>query len=238
MRMQRQILLSTVLSLVILCFSCIVEEQITINTNGSGSLSMVIDLDPALIQYIIDVGEAGGKFESAQDAVIFDRAEMKKQLLARPGITIKRLHIPSTGRLELGISFQNIEQIFTADKVLAQTKVVTYVQGNIKTLSFHLDKNNFAQILTLFPLFQTEEFKTLLPRENESKEDYFDMIDFALDDGAELVKNTTIKLTVSVNGNIITQSGGRQQNNTVHFSLPLERLLFLSTPVDYFIKFQ
>jgi len=195
-------------------------------------------LDPALIQYIIDVGEASGKFESAKDAVIFDQAEIRKQLLSRPGIDIRKLQLPSIGWLELEIGFQNIEQIFTADKVLAQAEVVKYVQGSTKTLSFHLDKNNFTQILSLFPLFQTEEFKTLLPREAESKEDYFDMLDFALDDGAELLKNTTIKFSVTVNGRIIKQSGGYQQNNTIYFSLALERLLFLSTPIDFSIQFQ
>jgi len=223
---QNHLFSSAILLLALLCFSCLVEEYITINPNGSGSLGVVIDLDPALIQYIIDVGEASGKFESAKDAVIFDQAEIRK------------LQLPSIGRLELEIGFQNIEQIFTADKVLAQAEVVKYVQGSTKTLSFHLDKNNFTQILSLFPLFQTEEFKTLLPREAESKEDYFDMLDFALDDGAELLKNTTIKFSVTVNGRIIKQSGGYQQNNTIYFSLALERLLFLSTPIDFSIQFQ
>jgi hypothetical protein len=138
----------------------------------------------------------------------------------------------------LGISFQNIKQIFTADKVLAQAEIVKFVQGNPKILSFHLDKHNFSQILSLFPLFQTEEFKTLLPQEGESKEDYFDMLDFALDDGAALLKNTTIKLSVTVNGRIIKQSGGFIKSNTVYFSLALERILFLSSPIDFSVQFQ
>ncbi|MBN1797019.1 MAG: hypothetical protein JW822_00460 [Spirochaetales bacterium] len=232
------LLLCVMLLFAFLCCSCVVQEHITINPNGSGSLELVIDLDPALIQYIVDIGEASGEFESADDAVIFDKTEIRKELLSRPGIAVNKLQVSSIGRLELGISFQNIKQIFAADKVLAQTEIVKFVQGNTKILSFHLDKHNFSQILTLFPLFQTKEFKTLLPQEGESKEDYFDMLDFALDDGAALLKNTTVKFTVTVNGRIIKQSGGVKQNNTVYYSLALERILFLSSPTDYSIHFQ
>ena len=77
-RIQHYLLSSAVLLIVLLGFSCFVEQHITINANGSGSLSMVIDLDPAFIQYLVDVGEASGEFESAQDAAIFEKTEIQK----------------------------------------------------------------------------------------------------------------------------------------------------------------
>jgi hypothetical protein len=146
--------------------------------------------------------------------------------------------VPQIGRLELAIGFNNIEQVFKADKVLKEAEVIKFKQGEEKTLKFHLDKRNFSQILSLFPLLKSEEFKTLLPRESESKEDYFEVIDFALEKGSYLVKNTTIKMAITVNGKIIKQTGGWEQNNTVYFNIPLERLLFLDPPLDLLVQFQ
>jgi hypothetical protein len=219
-------------------WSCTAQENITLNPNGSGSLSLVFDLDPALIQYIIDVGEAGGKFDSADQAVIFDPAQLRRELLARPGVVIDRLSVPKTGRLELSLRFRDIKKIFTADKALAQAQVVRYVPGSTNTLTFHLDTKNFKQVFGLFPLLGSQEFKTLLPREGESKEDYFDVLNFALDNGSALVKNTVITLAIQVNGTVISQSGGEQKGNTVYFSLPLERVLFPEPPLELSLQFK
>ena len=58
----KNILLCSMLISVLLCCSCVVQEHIIIHPNGSGSLELVVALDPALIQYIVDVGEASGAF--------------------------------------------------------------------------------------------------------------------------------------------------------------------------------
>jgi hypothetical protein len=218
--------------------SCTAREKITLNTDGSGYLSLSLALDPALVQYIIDVGEASGKFESAAKAVIFDPAEIRKELLSRPGITIKKINVPEKGKLELELYFRDIKRIFSSDKILSKAQVVNFVPGTTNTLHFHLDRENFTQILGLFPLLQTKEFKTLLPRESESKEDYFDVIDFALDDGAALVKNTVIRFDISVNGTVVSQTGGYRNGNTVSYSLPLERILFPDTPIEFSLQFK
>ncbi len=224
--------------IIVILGSCTAQESITLNADGSGSLSLVLELDPALVQYIIDVGEASGKFDSADQAVIFDPTEIRKELLARPGIVIDKLNVPKKGRLELALRFRDIKKIFTADKALAQAQVVRYVTGSTNTLTFHLDTHNSKQVFGLFPLLGSQEFKTLLPREGENKEDYFDVLNFALDGGATLVKNTLIRLSVHVNGTIVSQKGGEQKGNAVYFPLPLERVLFPEPPLEFSLHFK
>jgi len=225
---------------IIILTSCTANQEITLYSNGSGSCSLIIDLAPLFVQYIGDLGEVSGEFNSIDDVVIFDTIQIRDELLSRPGIQVKKVESPNQDRLELDFNFQNIEDIFRTDKVLSSTQVITFKHNkNNKIVHLHLDKENFNQLFSIFPFLEEEIIKSLLPYPKQTKKDYLETIDFAIyDEGAYLVRQSNIRVAITVHGQIIEQKGGIIYGNTVVFNIPLERILYPDPAIDYFIVFR
>ena len=74
--------------------------------------------------------------------------------------------------------------------------------------------------------------------QGESRSEYEQNLDFALDDGAALFKKSRIYFQVQVAGTILKHNGTLVNKKTVAFSVPLGSVLFLKNPVVYFIEYQ
>ena len=102
--MNRKRLLPTLLTLFLLGFavlsSCTVKQQVTIRTDFSGTVTMRIDLAPAFVQYIKDLGEITG--ENFEDGY-FNIEEIKQGFAENPGVQLRDISSPQPESLEMTV---------------------------------------------------------------------------------------------------------------------------------------
>ncbi len=132
--------------------------------------------------------------------------------------------------------------MFARDETLKSAGAVVYTESEgKKTVKLHLDRSNYTQLSTLFPLLKDPVFAGLGPQVNDTTNDadYLEMIRFTMgDDGPTLLKKSFITLTIDPEGDIVSQTGGTVSGSAVVFRIPLLRLLVLDKPLDYSVTFK
>ena len=220
---------------------CTVRQDAVIKADGSGTLQFNMSLMPFFVETIQDAADAFGAQDMVKQGRIFDLNQIKADFAKKKSVVLTRVASPAPDKLEGELSFSNIEKVFQDEKELAQTGVVKFSsEGNKKTLSVSLNKSNIKQLTALFPVLSNPFFEMFMPQENEKITDaeYLEMIDFAFGaKGTPGVQASFIELKVTVKGTILSQKGGKQQGNTVTFSIPLLRVLLLDKPLEYSIVF-
>ena len=146
-------------------------------------------MERPFVDYLLDIGEAGGLFPDRAKAVIFDLPAIEKKLKGYAGVTVTRLRTPSAGELDLAFTFKNLE-IFARPGDLSPKGDLLKVSGDDpKTVRLRLDKSTVNNILTSFIRVKGSEIEYFLPRAGETKADYYDNLDFAIDGGSASLKN-------------------------------------------------
>ncbi|MBN2352287.1 MAG: hypothetical protein JXD23_06935 [Spirochaetales bacterium] len=221
-----------------LLLACTASTSITLSGDGGGACDFRLRLEKPFVDYLLDIGEAGGLFTDRAKAVIFDLAQIEKKLKRYDGVTIARLRAPSAGELDISFTFKNLD-IFTRPGDLSPNgSLLAVSNGERKSIRLRLDKGTVNSILTSFIKVKGSEVEYFLPRSGETKADYYDNLDFAFDGGGALFRKSTIVMLVSVYGKILDHNGELKSPSSVRFSVPLESVLFLDKPVEYSIVYE
>ncbi len=235
----------TALSLLFLLFilaSCVVQNKAIIQSNGAGTVEFDIKLEDYFFDAILEMSDLASGNEALPEGEIFNVPQIEGDFRDNPAITVRTLETPKPWILRGEFTFDDIEAVFEQEKELQTAKIVQFSQkGNTKTISVYVDQQNFSQVSTLFPLLDDPFFSMFGPVENAevSREEYIEMIEFAFgEEGAKGVLNSTITLIVRVEGTIVSQSGGKVEGNNVIFTIPLLQALRLDKPLDYTIVFR
>ena len=223
---------------VLLLTACGARPALRLNRNGSGRFDMKLQLARPFVDYLLDLGEVTGMFESRDKAVLFDLPVIKKILTRYPGVKVNALTASPAGDLALSLSFTDVTVFTRAGGLWPDGSPLTYTTSPEHTLRLRLDKTVMNGILTSFFNFKSSELEVFLPREKESRAEYEENLDFALDGGAKLFRDSSIAFQVTVDGTIVKHNGALQSKNTVQFDVPLGTLLFLEKPVEYYIVFK
>ncbi|GEM_PF-1003449 len=229
--------------LFLLFTGCSVNEEVFLKGDGSGTVSSQVVVKPIFIDYMKSMAEVTGESNKLKDGKIFDIENIRKTMEERPGITVVKIENPSPEKLNLRLKFSNVEEVFKSEKDLTSVGLISFSRtAKGKLLKFHLDKKNFHQLLAVFPELSNPIVESMGPQEDEdtTEAEYLEMIQFALGEkGPEAVKTSSIKLTIHVDGKLLSQSGGKlKDKKTVVFKLPLLKLLLLNEPIDYSILFE
>ncbi len=230
--------LAIALSLIGLISACGAQPTLRLNKNGSGHFSLKLRLEKPFVDYLLDLGEVAGMFDSREKAVLFDLGAIENKLKRYPGVKITGLKTTPDGELSLSLSFSDIAVFTVPGDIWPAGSPLSYTDGPKKTLRLRLDKSVMNRILTAFFNFKATELETFLPRDGESQTEYEGNLDFALEGGALLFRNSRITFQITVDGTILEHNGTLKGKNTVTFSVPLGSVLFLDKPVEYFILFQ
>ena len=229
----------------LLLLSCAIRQEAFLGKDGSGSVKFRVQLQPFFMDYIRDMAEVAGDAapEGLSKDRIFDLDKIRRDLEARPGVKVTRLASPKPELLEGELTFRDVEAVFRSEKQLTQAGVITFTRkGAARTLQLHLERKNFAQVAAVTPLMQNPVFESLGPQENEgvSEQDYLDMMQFAMGDPAPKgIRDSAIELRVTVQGKIVSVTGGQvQKDGSVLFQIPLIRVLLLDRPLDYALTFE
>ncbi|RKX78993.1 MAG: hypothetical protein DRP87_04625 [Spirochaetes bacterium] len=222
--------------------SCTVEQRATIRPNGSGTIYFHFKLEKFLYDTILEMSDLAKGNEKGGQGIIFDPEEIKKDFKENPAIILTKISSPTPGELEGEFKFDNVEAIFREKEVLKKTGAVTFIRsGDISTISLFIDRDNFKQLYTLFPVLEDPFFEMFGPLENAdtSEEEYIQMVEFAFGEmGTRGLKESTIVMEIIVEGKILEQKGGTISGNSVIYKLPLIDALLLHKPIDYSIKFK
>ena len=113
---------------------------------------------------------------------------------------------------------------------------------------FFLDRSNFAKLVSILPEEATPLVTMFGPSLDENnpvtREDYYEFLNEAFsayetpDRIRTMVDNASMTLRVRTDGSIISQRGGRiENNNTVVFEIPLMDFILLEKPIDLEVVF-
>jgi hypothetical protein len=218
---------------------CTIKQQVELEADASGTVSMQIRLEPVFVDYIKDLSTLTGE---SQEGRIFDVEEIKKGFAEREDVTLVAVSTPTPDTLEMKLEYTSIEEVFSGEQELQESGIIRFEKvSQGYSVRFHLDRKNFPAVMTFIPALQNPLFEGLGPQENDdiTEEEYYELMDLALGDGgADSVRNAFIETKVNVRGMLVSQSGGTITPGGVTFKVPLIRVLLLDKPLDYSLVFK
>ena len=118
-------------------------------------------------------------------------------------------------------------------------------EGRQRRLKIVLSRENFSQIAAYFPLMDAGLMASLTPRGHQTvaEEDYKDDLSYALEDYLgntsieEVLKASSVRIAIDVEGALKEQRGGRVEGSRVVFTVPLLKILVLNEPLEYSLTF-
>ena len=226
----------------LLAASCSATHAVVLRADGSGSMTMHLEVTRLLHDYIAGLSEVSGDAPQLPPGQIFDLAAVRKGFEAQPGIEVLSVSSSDPRSLDVTVGFESLPDVFAARPGLQAANVVSLTQeGGRDTLKIHLDKANYRQLAAFFPLLDNPVLQSLGPQAGQktSEEDYLEEVRFSLGDaGPAEVKGSSIVISIQPDGEIVSQTGGTVSGATVVFRIPLLRLLVLAAPLDYSLTFK
>ena len=217
-------------------------NEITLKDDRAGAADVQIKMSNLFVTYLLDMAEIAGGYSNLEKGKIFDLDEIITELEKNPGLKVRQIASPNPEELNLVLDFANIEEIFYQEKALSAQSIIYYSnQNDLKTISLHLNRNNFGQVAALFPILSNPVFESLGPMQNEntSEEEYLEIMEFALgEEGPGAIEEAKIIVIINVSDKIISQEGGTIDGKSVTFVIPLIRILLLDKPLSYRVVYR
>ena len=222
--------------------SCAVNQTLVIAGDGSGTLATHAEVAPLLRDYLVSLADLSGNPGPLKEGRVFDAAAIRKDFQSRPGIVVRNAATPTPASLDLELGFDSLQDVVRGQDALASAGALVVVDaGDRRTLRLHLDRATWGQLASLFPPLRDPLFAQIGPQGTGpvTDDDYLSMIRFSIgDDAPGLLKKSFITLTVQPEGEILSQSGGTVNGNSVAFRIPVLRVLVLDRPLDYMVTFR
>ena len=221
--------------------SCVVQQTITLNPDGSGTAVTDVKLQEFFSSYLMDLAEFSGQKRDPEKG-IFDVTQIRQLLTGKQGVQVKDARQVSPREVQVSVSFAGVQDLAGGDNLLTKTGILTFSrQGQRKELRVHFDRDNYKQLADLIPGVDQTLLDMFGPQEGvyPTEEEYLQMMEFALgEQGPKAVKESTVDVEVTVKGRILSQKGGTlKDQHTVVFAIPLLKLLMLEKPLDYSLVF-
>ncbi len=223
--------------------SCAVRQEIDLAGDGSATVAVRVDLQPAFADWLQSMAEdAKTMGVNKGSTAIFDEKAIRQGAASFSGVTVTRLVIPSRERLEMTLALTDITALSGSPPPDAGRPPLVSLErnGSRRTLRVYLDAANYSRIRPLIPGGHNQLLDTLGPQEKDpyTPAEYDDVLSFTIgDDAPKWARSSRIDVTVRVPGRIISQKGGRIEGNTVLFEIPALDVLLLREPLTYTIEY-
>ena len=116
------------------------------------------------------------------------------------------------------------------------------LKADDKSLSFHLDIGNYAELRDMVPFLSDPNFEVYGPEycNGMTEDEYLEMIGFLLgEEGPEAIRNGRIMIRISVPGTITEANGGViEDSSTALFAFPVIDFLLLNNPIDFSVSWR
>jgi len=225
---------------------CSSRQQVDLSVNGSGTAQIRITLSPILVSYLQDLAATVAGVRVPADQPVFDLSALHTAFSRYPALALESASTPHPDTLDLSVRFRDVAKVFSAAMESGPRFATFSDDGGTKTLSITVDRETIAAVLGLTPLSGSVAADVLLPPKGDSMspDQYVSYLSWALEDYAKgqdirkVIEDARIDLNIRVAGTVISQNGGRQEGNTVIFSLPVTELVTLQKAANYSITFR
>ena len=231
------------LAAMLLTSRCTTQTDFTVHSNGSGKVSLRIELSSVLIRYYSDLATGFLPNFDPKHPRIFDLEALGLRFAQEKNLALTSAATPTPDRLLATFSFQNLESLFFDPKV--GTVISLEKKKGEETIRIRVNRDILKTILAWAPDTQSTLYRMLLPPENKpvNEGEYRKQLVWALEEYApeeELhatFDKSRIEVRIHTPGPILQQKGGFQEGpSTVLFSLPLLTLLTASS--EYELTYQ
>lgn len=218
--------------------SCAMNQDVMLHRDGSGNVRFQVTISKLLMSAASGLSQSG---PSSAKAGQFDIPKIRKVFSENHSVDLESLSSSATGELTGRFTFTDVGRLFAGTSNPDGSGIITFTRtASRDVLKIHITRRNFAEVARLAGMNNNPLYQMFGPEQNAatSVSDLNQMMVYVLgDSGPSALKTSSIDVAVSVDGTILDQSGGVRQGNTVHFHIPLIRLLLLAQPIDYSITF-
>ena len=220
--------------------ACAATQELFVRADRSGETAIDIDLTPDVVARIKEMA-ALADIELPEKGFVHLEA-LHDTMSALLGVTITKLDAPDDHRLELAFAFEDAPAIFSSPSLLWEAGIVTFEEVEDGTrLRLYLDLDNYKQLSQIFPTLDDPVVRAMGPEENTdiTAEDYLTMMGFVLGpSGPDAISESVITIRLTVDGELVSQRGGRIEDGVAIFELNVLDLLLLHEPVDLEVVFR
>jgi len=228
-------------------FSCSVNQQITLNADGSGRVSSSVFLEDFFISTLRDLTDLSNSGDGGRDRLAPET--IRDELRMNPYFSNVSVDRPRKGEYRGNLSFTHIEDLFSIPGTVPSENILRYEKTgpDLYKLSISINQRNFQQIFQLFPMLQDPGFQYFLPEQSISEAEYREMLYFIFEDSEgvseqtlkSLINAASLDLLIQVEGSIIDQKGGQMLNSsTMRITLPLIKLLLHKDEITYSLTYR
>ena len=233
-----------VLALLLATAGCTVNQQLTLRVDRSGDAQIHVKLEPVFVDYLDTLAEAAGDSEILPES-IFDTEEVERSIGERRGVAVTQVATPTPEELALSLTFDDLKGLLARNTPVpgpAGTALITLSGSGPSTLRVHLDRDNYRELTSLFPVLDHPLLVSLGPQQDLEVTDaeYLEMMGFVLgDEGPPAIEASAVTVRVAIDGRILEHDGGElQEDGSLLITIPLLRILVLDEPLDYTIVFE
>lgn len=151
-----------------------------------------------------------------------------------PGVTVYRAVSFREPRLEVIVRFEDAAELLPG--VISFTRVEDGTRARL-----YLDTERAWRLVQVFPVLNHPGIRSIGPVENadSTREEYLSMMSMVLGpDGAQSLADSTIVVRIDVDGDLVSQRGGRMEAGAVVFEVPVLDALLLHEPIDLEVVFR
>ena len=220
--------------------ACAATQELLVRADRSGETAIAIELDPELVARIQEMAPLAN-IELPEEGFV-NLETLHDTLATLPGVTVTHVEAPEENLLDLAFSFGDAPAMFSSPSLLWEAGIVTFEEVEEGTrVRLYLDLDNYKQLKQIFPILDDPFVHAMGPDENAeiTSEDYLTMMGFLLtSEVADTIPESVITIRLSVDGELVSQRGGRIEDGVAIFELNLLNLLLLHEPVDLEVVFR
>lgn len=237
-----------VLTVVVLA-GCSMRQNISILRNGSGTAEIHVELGSLLTRYMTDLVASLGT--QAQNPELFDIGKIKSSFAGLKGVTLTGVSAPTHNALDVSFSFTNAGSLFsdlggTGAPGTDASPLTFTSSGGVATLRFDLSQATWPAVAAL-PLFRNDPvLASFAPQgaHRYTRAEYLDLLEYAFADYADKAKvqqalaGATVVASVTVQGTIVSQSGGVRHGDSIVYTIPLIDFVTKGHAIDLSVSFR
>ena len=220
---------AVVLTAIVALGACAMTSEVFLRDDGSGVTNIDVTYFPDLIAMTQDMVASLGDGDISAGP-IYDR------LNQRDGVTVYQVISPAREpTLRISFAFDDAPRVLPPG-IINITRVADGIRARL-----YLDVARARRMPEVFPILNHPALRAVGPEENQqtTKDEYLAMMGVLLGpDGAQELADSMITVRFAVDGELVSQRGGRIEDGLAVFEVPVIDLLLLHEPIDLEVVFR